>query len=247
MRAHEPGRSRHEHACAGQRLELHALTDAFAISEESVERSEIPPTTAGILASSIDGLRTEGDVRLRGESVYRRGVDVISLRKRMSMVFQRQNPFPKSIYENVVYALRIDGEGSRAVLDEVCERSLRGAALWDEVKDRLGESALRLSGGQQQRLCIARMVAVKPEVLLFDEPTSALDPISTAKIEELIAELKNDYTIGIVTHNMQQAARISDDTGFFLMGRLVEFGRTEKVFQTPAMKETEDYITGRFG
>lgn len=195
----------------------------------------------------IDGVSIEGDMRLRGESIYGAGVDVIELRKRMGMVFQKSNPFPMSIYENVVYALRIDGERRKSVLDEVCERSLRGAALWDEVKDRLDELALGLSGGQQQRLCIARAIAAEPEVLLMDEPCSALDPIATGKIEDLIDALRGHYTILIVTHNMQQASRTSDYTAFMYLGRLIELGATEDLFTKPQLRATEDYITGRFG
>jgi phosphate transport system ATP-binding protein len=195
----------------------------------------------------IDGVRIEGDMKLRGESIYARNVDVIELRKRMGMVFQKSNPFPMSIYENVVYPLRIDGVSDRRVLDEVCERSLRGAALWDEVKDRLTASGLSLSGGQQQRLCIARAIAAEPEMLLMDEPCSALDPIATGKIEDLIADLKGSYTILIVTHNMQQAARASDTTAFMYLGRLVEHGPTDDIFMTPHRRETEDYVSGRFG
>jgi phosphate transport system ATP-binding protein len=195
----------------------------------------------------IDGLHISGDMVLGGSSIYQPGVDVIELRKRMGMVFQKPNPFPMSIYENVVYPLRIDGERSRSVLDEVCEKSLRGAALWDEVKDRLHESALGMSGGQQQRLCIARAIAAEPEVLLMDEPCSALDPIATGKIEDLIQALKGEYTILIVTHNMQQATRTSDFTAFMYLGRLIEYGPTIDVFTNPHLKETEDYITGRFG
>jgi phosphate transport system ATP-binding protein len=195
----------------------------------------------------VDGVRVEGDMLLDGESIYARGVDVIQLRKRTGMVFQRTNPFPMSIYENVVYPLRIDGEKRRAVLDEVVERALRQAALWDEVKDRLHGSALQLSGGQQQRLCIARAIAPEPEVLLMDEPCSALDPIATARIEELMHQLRGAYTIVIVTHNMQQAARASDYTGFMYLGRMIEVDATEKIFTNPAVKQTEDYVTGRFG
>ncbi len=195
----------------------------------------------------IDGVRVEGDVRIEGESVYAPGVDVIQLRKRMGMVFQKSNPFPMSIFENVVYPLRIDGERRRSVLEEACERALRGAALWEEVKDRLGGSGLRLSGGQQQRLCIARAIAAEPEVLLMDEPCSALDPVATLKIEELIHEIKERYTVLIVTHNMQQAARVSDYTAFMYLGRLIEYGPTEEIFQNPALPETEQYVTGRFG
>ncbi len=195
----------------------------------------------------IDSVRIEGNIRLRGEEIYGRGVDVIELRKRMGMVFQKPNPFPMSIFENVVYPLRIDGENSKSVLEEVCERSLRGAALWDEAKDRLHENALGLSGGQQQRLCIARAIAAEPEVLLMDEPCSALDPIATGKIEDLIYELKGSYTILIVTHNMQQAARTSDFTAFMYLGQLIEYGPTRKIFERPLLKDTEDYVTGRFG
>jgi phosphate transport system ATP-binding protein len=195
----------------------------------------------------IDGVRIAGDMKLNGDSIYARHTDVIELRKRMGMVFQKSNPFPMSIYENVVYALRIDGVRDRAVLDEVCERSLRGAALWDEVKDRLHESGLRLSGGQQQRLCIARAIAAEPEVLLMDEPCSALDPIATGKIEDLIWQLKGTYSVIIVTHNMHQAARCSDYTAFLYLGRLIEYGPTEAIFQNPLVGETEDYVSGRFG
>ena len=195
----------------------------------------------------LDDVRIEGDILLSGDSIYGRGVDVIELRKRMGMVFQKSNPFPMSIYENVVYSLRVDGVRQRAVLDEVCERSLRGAALWDEVKDRLNESALGLSGGQQQRLCIARAIAGEPEVLLMDEPCSALDPIATGKIEDLMHELKGSYSIVIVTHNMQQAARVSDFTAFMYLGRLIEYGPTADIFTNPKLTETSDYVTGRFG
>ena len=195
----------------------------------------------------IPSVRIEGNMRLNGDSIYKVGVDVIELRKRMGMVFQKPNPFPMSIFENVIYPLRIDGERNKAVLEEVCEQSLRGAAIWDEVKDRLKESALSLSGGQQQRLCIARAIASEPEVLLLDEPCSALDPIATGKIEDLIGELRGEYTILIVTHNMQQASRISDYTALMYLGRLVEYGPTVEMFTKPQLKETEDYVTGRFG
>ncbi len=195
----------------------------------------------------IDGVRISGDMLLNGDSIYAPDVDVIELRKRMGMVSQKPNPFPMSIYENVVFPLRIDGIRDRKILDEVCERSLRGAALWDEVKDRLQESALALSGGQQQRLCIARAIAADPEVLLMDEPASSLDPIATAKVEELIHQLRGEYTILIVTHNMQQAARVSDFTAFMYMGRLIEYAPTGVIFVKPQLKETEDYILGRFG
>jgi phosphate transport system ATP-binding protein len=192
-------------------------------------------------------VRITGDMLLNGDTIYDPGVDVIELRKRMGMVFQKPNPFPMSIYENVVYPLRIDGENRRSVLDEVCERSLRGAALWDEMKERLQDSALGLSGGQQQRLCIARAIAAEPEVLLMDEPCSALDPIATNKIENLIAELKGEYSILIVTHNMQQAARTSDFTAFMYLGHLIEYGPTSTIFVKPHLRETMDYVTGRFG
>ncbi len=195
----------------------------------------------------IDGVRLEGSIRIGGTDIHDPGVDVTDLRKRVGMVFQKSNPFPKSIFENVAYGPRILGTGNRDDLAGTVERSLRAAALWDEVQDRLGDSALGLSGGQQQRLCIARAVAVEPDVLLMDEPCSALDPVATAKIEELMLELKNSYTIVIVTHNMQQAARVSDYTGFMLLGELAEFGVTRELFTNPRDKRTEDYITGRFG
>jgi phosphate transport system ATP-binding protein len=195
----------------------------------------------------IDGVRVEGDIRLAGGPIYAPGVDVIELRKRIGMVFQKPNPFPMSIFENVVYSLRIDGERDKTVLSQVCESSLRDAGLWDEVKDRLHESALRLSGGQQQRLCIARAIAAEPEVLLLDEPCSALDPIATGRIEDLIEELKGNYSILMVTHNMQQASRTSDFTAFMYLGRLVEYGATDDIFLHPHLDETEDYISGRFG
>ena len=195
----------------------------------------------------VEGCRIEGTVTLDGEDIFSRKMDVNLLRKRVGMVFQKPNPFPMSIYDNVAYGPRTHGIRSRVKLDEIVEKSLRGAAIWDEVKDRLKKSALGMSGGQQQRLCIARALAVEPEVLLMDEPTSALDPISTSRIEELAMELKKDYTIVMVTHNMQQAARISDKTAFFLMGELIEYGDTEQMFSMPQNKKTEDYITGRFG
>ena len=195
----------------------------------------------------IPGVRVEGQVLYRGEDIYAPSVDVNRLRREVGMVFQKPNPFPMSIYDNVAYGPRTHGVRNRAQLDELVEKSLRGAAIWDEVKDRLKKNALGLSGGQQQRLCIARALAVEPSVLLMDEPTSALDPISTSKIEELATELKKRYTIVIVTHNMQQALRISDNTAFFLLGELVEYGDTETMFSTPREKRTEDYITGRFG
>jgi phosphate transport system ATP-binding protein len=191
--------------------------------------------------------RVTGAIRLDGKNIYDPSMDVINLRRRVGMIFQKWNPFPKSIYENIVYGLRIVGVRNRNYLDEVVEKNLRRAALWDEVKDNLHKSAADMSGGQQQRLCIARALAVEPEVLLMDEPCSALDPISTAKIEELIHELKNTFTIVIVTHNMQQAARVSDFTAFFYLGELIEFGETGKLFTAPQTRQTEDYITGRFG
>jgi phosphate transport system ATP-binding protein len=195
----------------------------------------------------IPGVHTSGDIRLRGDSVMARRTDVISLRKRMGMVFQKSNPFPKTVYENVIFPLRIDGISNRRLLDEVVEKSLRRSALWEEVKDRLHASALALSGGQQQRLCIARAIAADPEVLLMDEPCSALDPIATLKIEELILELKEVFTVVIVTHNMQQAARVSDFTAFMYLGRLIEYGPTTEIFQRPRRTETSDYVRGRFG
>ena len=195
----------------------------------------------------VDGCRVEGEINIDGKNIYRKGEDVAELRRRVGMVFQKPNPFPKSIYENVVYGLRIQGIKQKRVLDEAVEWGLKSAALWDEVKDRLHDSALGLSGGQQQRLVIARTVAVQPQVLLLDEPCSALDPISTLKVEELIYELKSQYTIVIVTHNMQQAARVSDYTAFMYMGKLVEFGDTDRLFTNPEKKQTEDYITGRYG
>ena len=195
----------------------------------------------------IDNTRITGTIKVEGKDIYARNTDVIDVRRRIGMVFQKSNPFPKSIYENVVYGLRIAGVRDKATLDEAAERSLRGAALWEEVKDRLGESGLGLSGGQQQRLCIARAIAVEPEIVLMDEPCSALDPIATVKIEELMYGLKEHYTIVIVTHNLQQAARVSDRTAFFWLGRLVEYGQTSAMFTNPREKLTEDYITGRFG
>mgnify|MGYP000948339354 FL=1 len=195
----------------------------------------------------VPNVRIEGDVRLRGEDIFSKEMQLTDLRRRVGMVFQKANPFPMSIYDNITYGPRLHGVRNKAELDELVESSLRGAALWDEVKDRLKKSALGLSGGQQQRLCIARALAVKPDVLLMDESTSALDPISTSKIEDLAADLKKDYTIIMVTHNMQQAARISDKTAFFLLGELIEYGDTEQMFSMPQNKKTEDYITGRFG
>ena len=195
----------------------------------------------------VDSVSITGDMLMDGQEINAPGVNVAELRRQVGMVFQKPNPFPKSIYENVAYGLRLQGVNDRSTLDKVVEKSLKGAALWDEVKDRLHESAMGLSGGQQQRLVIARAIAIEPEVILLDEPASALDPISTLKIEELINELKNDYTIVIVTHNMQQAARVSDYTAFMYMGELIEFGATDQLFTNPAKKQTEDYITGRYG
>ena len=195
----------------------------------------------------VPSVRITGEVTLKGKDIFAKDVDVTQLRRQVGMVFQKPNPFPKSIYDNVAYGPRLHGEHSKAQLDELVEKSLRGAALWEEVKARLKKSAMGLSGGQQQRLCIARALAVQPDVLLMDEPTSALDPGSTLKIEDLMADLKKDYTVVIVTHNMQQASRISDKTAFFLLGQLIEYGTTKQIFGNPKEKQTEDYITGRFG
>jgi len=195
----------------------------------------------------IHGVKIKGDVIIDGQNIYDSNVDVVNLRRRIGMVFQKSNLFPKSIYENIVYGAKINGLRNKKVLKELVEKTLTHAALWDEVKDRLNSSALSLSGGQQQRLCIARALAVDPEIVLMDEPASALDPIATAKIEELIHELKNNYTIAIVTHNMQQAARVSDQTAFFYIGELIEYDKTTKIFTNPSIKQTEDYISGRFG
>ncbi|MDD5132780.1 MAG: phosphate ABC transporter ATP-binding protein PstB [bacterium] len=195
----------------------------------------------------IIGSRVEGEILLDGENIYAPQVDVVEIRRKIGMVFQKSNPFPKSIFDNIAYGLRINGFTNKTEITDRVEQSLKNSALWEEVQDRLDDNAFELSGGQQQRLCIARALAIEPEVILFDEPCSALDPISTAKIEELINQLKEKYTIAIVTHNMQQAARISDYTGFFLLGELIEFDKTEKIFTNPSRKQTEDYITGRFG
>jgi phosphate transport system ATP-binding protein len=195
----------------------------------------------------IDGVKIEGNIFIDDINIYDKNIDVVTLRKKVGMVFQKSNPFAKSIYENVAYGPRINGLKDKKQLDEIVETALRNAAIWDEVKDRLGDSALGLSGGQQQRLCIARTLAVNPEIVLMDEPASALDPLSTSKIEELIVQLKEKYTIVIVTHNMQQAARISDNTAFFYLGELIEYDKTRKIFTNPDKKQTEDYITGRFG
>jgi phosphate transport system ATP-binding protein len=236
--------------------ESRALTDVNLRIPEKQITAFIGPSGCGKstllrcidrLNDLVDGVRIEGRILFEGESIYHPAIDVNLLRKRIGMVFQKSNPFPKSIYENVAFGCRIQGINRKSVLDEVVERSLRGAALWEEVKDRLGESALSLSGGQQQRLCIARAIAVEPEVILFDEPCSALDPVATAKIEELMQDLKKQYTQVIVTHNMQQAARVSDLTAFLYLGELIEYGPTDKLFIKPMKKQTEDYITGRFG
>ncbi|HHT9114440.1 MAG: phosphate ABC transporter ATP-binding protein [Planctomycetes bacterium] len=195
----------------------------------------------------IEGVTVEGNIKIDGQDIYAPAIDVTELRKKVGMVFQKPNPFPKTIYENVVYGPRVQGINKKSVLDEICEKALKKAALWNEVKDRLRTSALDLSGGQQQRICIARAIATEPEIILLDEPCSALDPIATAKIEDMLVDLKKDYTVIIVTHNMQQAARISDYTGFFMLGTLVEFNITTEIFTNPREKQTEDYITGRFG
>lgn len=237
----------------GQAKALHELS--FDIPEKEVT-AFIGPSGCGkstLLRSInrmndlIDGIHHEGDIKVNSISVFDPLTEVISLRKRIGMVFQKSNPFPKSIYENVIYGLRVSGRNNKSQLDQVVTESLQGAALWDEVKDRLHESALSLSGGQMQRLCIARAIANQPEVILMDEPCSALDPIATGKIEELIHELKREFTIVIVTHNMQQAARVSDNTAFFYLGKLIEYSTTENIFFNPADPQTEAYITGRFG
>ena len=234
----------------------HALKDISLNIEESKITALIGPSGCGKstylktlnrMNDLVENVKITGKVLLDGEDVYGPGVDVTLLRKKVGMVFQKPNPFPMSVYDNIAYGPRIHGSKSKAKLDEIVEKSLRSAALFNEIKDRLKKSALSLSGGQQQRLCIARALAVEPQVLLMDEPTSALDPISTMKIEELMSELKGKYTIAIVTHNMQQAARISDYTAFFLVGEMVEVGLTDKIFSMPSDKRTEDYITGRFG
>ena len=235
---------------------FHALHDINMHIPEKEITAFIGPSGCGksTLLKSINrmndlvpGCRITGEMLLDGENIYGGKMDVNGLRKRVGMVFQKPNPFPMSIYDNIAYGPRTHGVRSKAKLDDIVEQSLRQAAIWDEVKDRLKKSALGMSGGQQQRLCIARALAVQPEVLLMDEPTSALDPISTSKIEDLAVELKKDYTIVMVTHNMQQAARISDKTAFFLLGEVVEYGETEQIFSMPKDKRTEDYITGRFG
>jgi len=236
--------------------EKHALIDVNLMIPQKRVSAFIGPSGCGKstllrcfnrMNDLVDDCRIEGAINLHDQDIFAKGVDVAELRRRVGMVFQKPNPFPKSVYENVAYGLRLQGVKNRRKLDDAVERSLKGAALWDEVKDRLHDSALGLSGGQQQRLVIARAIAIEPEVLLLDEPASALDPISTLKIEELINELKDDYTIVIVTHNMQQAARVSDYTAFMYMGELIEFNDTNRIFTNPAKKQTEDYISGRYG
>jgi phosphate transport system ATP-binding protein len=233
-----------------------ALTDVTMEFEKNRVTALIGPSGCGKstllrllnrMNDLIDGTRVEGEILFEGKNIYAPDVDPVEIRQRIGMVFQKPNPFPKSIYQNITFAPRLAGIRESGALSALVEESLKQAVLWDEVKDILGKSAMTLSGGQQQRLCIARALAMKPDVLLMDEPTSALDPISTAKIEELIDELKRRYTIIIVTHNMQQAARVSEHTGFFYLGKLIEFAATEKIFTTPDVKQTEDYITGRFG
>jgi len=258
-KAAAPGPSPAEIVCRNVNLaygENHVLHDISMEMEDRRVTALIGPSGCGKstllrclnrMNDLIDNVRVWGEITVKGLDINAPTTDVIEVRRRVGMVFQKSNPFPKSIYENVVYGLRIAGINDKATLDEACERSLRGAALWDEVKDRLGESGLGLSGGQMQRLCIARAIAVEPEIILMDEPCSALDPIATLKIEELIYQLKEKYTIVIVTHNLQQAARVSDKTAFFWLGRLVEFGPTAEMFTAPKDKLTEDYITGRFG
>ncbi len=257
-----PGGAAGETVLAVHGLSLSYGGDAWALKDVSLEiprkrvTAFIGPSGCGKstllrcfdrLNDLVDGIRIRGTIEFDGVDIHDPSVDVTELRKRIGMVFQKSNPFPKSIYDNVAYGPRIAGLRDRSELDAIVERSLRSAALWDEVRDRLNQSALGLSGGQQQRLCIARALAVEPEVVLMDEPCSALDPIATARIEALVHELKERYTIVIVTHNMQQAARVSDYTAFLYMGRLVEFGPTKMIFTAPSQKETEDYITGRFG
>jgi phosphate transport system ATP-binding protein len=236
--------------------EARALKNISMVIREKVVTAFIGPSGCGKstllrcfnrMNDLIDGVTIRGRVWIDGQEVFSPETDAIELRKRVGMVFQKSNPFPKSIYENIAYGLRVAGIKDKTVLDETIETSLQGAALWDEVKDRMQESALSLSGGQQQRLCIARAIAIKPEIILMDEPASALDPLATGKIEDLILDLKKDFTIVIVTHNMQQAARISDYTAFFYLGELIEYDTTNKIFTNPAKRQTEDYVTGRFG
>ena len=236
--------------------ENHALKDVSMDIQENAVTAFIGPSGCGkstflktlnCMNDLVDGVRIDGKVLLDGEDIYEPGVDTTILRKKVGMVFQQPNPFPMSIYDNIAYGPRVHGIRDKKRLDQIVEESLRGAAIFDEVKDRLKKSAMGLSGGQQQRICIARALAVQPDVLLMDEPTSALDPISTAKIEELMEDLKKKYTVIVVTHNMQQATRVSDQTAFFLVGEMVEFGDTKQIFSYPQDKRTEDYITGRFG
>jgi phosphate transport system ATP-binding protein len=234
------------HALKGIDMEMEARTVTAFIGPSGCGKSTFL-RLFNRMNDRIAGARLTGECRIAGRDIYARGVDVDNLRKEVGMVFQKPNPFPKSVFENVAYGLRVGGERNRKFIEERVEASLRDAALWNEVKDKLKKSAFELSGGQQQRLCIARALAVKPAVLLMDEPASALDPISTSKIEELIHELKKEYTIVIVTHNMQQAARVSDRTGFFMLGELVEFSDTKKMFLSPEKEQTQNYITGRFG
>ena len=235
---------------------LHALKNITLGIERNTVTAFIGPSGCGKstflrllnrMNDLIEGTRLSGEIRIDGEDIYGRDVEVVELRKKVGMVFQKPNPFPKTIYENVAYGLRVNGVRDRRLIDERVESSLKGAALWDEVKDKLKKSAFELSGGQQQRLCIARALAVRPSILLMDEPASALDPISTSKIEDLIYELKKEYTIVIVTHNMQQAARVSDRTAFFYMGELVEYDQTQQMFLNPSKEATQNYVTGRFG
>ncbi|MGV8145431.1 MAG: phosphate ABC transporter ATP-binding protein PstB [Alkaliphilus sp.] len=236
--------------------EFHALIDVSLEIKDKEVTALIGPSGCGKstflrtinrMNDMIDNVKIEGEIKLEEQDIYKKDVDVAQLRRRVGMVFQKPNPFPKSVYENVAYGPKRYGIKAKTQLNEIVERSLKKAAIWDEVKDRLNKSALSLSGGQQQRMCIARALAMEPEVLLMDEPTASLDPIATGRIEELITELKKDYAIIIVTHSMQQAARISDKTAFFLLGEIVETGKTKEIFTTPKDKRTEDYITGRFG
>ncbi len=236
--------------------DFHALRDINMDIERNSVTAFIGPSGCGKstflrllnrMNDLIDGTRLVGEIDIEGQNIYGKGVEVVELRKNVGMVFQKPNPFPKSIFENIAYGLRVNGVTDKSFIEERVEASLRGAALWEEVKDKLKKSAFELSGGQQQRLCIARTLAVQPSIILMDEPASALDPISTTKIEDLIYELKNDYTIVIVTHNMQQAARVSDKTAFFYLGELIEYDNTDKMFTNPAREATQNYITGRFG
>lgn len=234
------------HALKGVNMEIQENAITALIGPSGCGKSTFLKTL-NRMNDLVEGVRIEGDILLDGEDIYNKNLEVAALRKRVGMVFQQPNPFPMSIYDNVAYGPRVHGIKDKSRLDKIVEESLKGAAIWDEVKDRLKTSALGLSGGQQQRICIARALAVEPEVLLMDEPTSALDPISTLKIEELMEDLKKKYTVIVVTHNMQQAVRVSDYTAFFLVGEMVEFGETQQMFSYPKDKRTEDYITGRFG